>query len=188
MRELARVEGRGRFARVYYKNGAIESICLACFATVKPQGSQTLEDTERLHDEVCAKILKRSDSSIDLMADDSTMMRRDKSEWDFYNHPEDRLVLSLLLEEDDDADLKAYLRDHSIFEQVSERGMAFDHAPDPHAVVETLRHSQVVIKVAHEANPVHGRPFEGVSTTKPRTLTIKILQLARTIDHCQLRQ
>lgn len=29
--------------------------------------------------------------------------------------------------------------------------MAFDHAPDPHAVVETLRHSQVVIKVAHEA-------------------------------------
>jgi hypothetical protein len=61
MRELARVEGRGRFARVYYKNGAIESVCLACFATVKPQGSQTLEDAERLHDEVCAKILKSSD-------------------------------------------------------------------------------------------------------------------------------
>jgi len=33
MRELARVEGRGRFARVYYKNGATESVCLTCFAT-----------------------------------------------------------------------------------------------------------------------------------------------------------
>jgi hypothetical protein len=110
-----------------------------------------LEEVERLHYEVCAETPKPPVSSVDLMAHDSTMMRRDNSEWDFSNHPEDEFVLSLLLEEDDDADLKAYLRDHSIFERVNERGMAFDHAPDPHAVVETLRHSQVAIKVAHEA-------------------------------------
>ena len=68
-----------------------------------------------------------------------------------YIQPEDELVFSLFLEEDDFADLKAYLRDQSMFESVSERGMAFDNALDPHAVVETIRHSQVVAKVAHDA-------------------------------------
>jgi hypothetical protein len=38
-----------------------------------------------------------------------------------------------------------------MFEKISKRGMAFDHALDPHAVVETFRHSQVVVKVAHDA-------------------------------------
>ncbi len=69
----------------------------------------------------------------------------------FYTQPEDELVFSLFLEEDDYADLKDYLRDQSMFERVSERGMAFDHALDPHAVVETIRHSQVVVKIAHNA-------------------------------------
>jgi hypothetical protein len=72
----------------------------------------------------------------------------------FYIQPEDKLVLSLFLEDDGYADLKAYLRDQSMFEKVSERGMAFDHALDPHAVVETFRHSQVVVKVAHDAMQV----------------------------------
>jgi hypothetical protein len=76
---------------------------------------------------------------------------RYNSGMNFYIKPEDELVLSLFLEEDDYADLKAYLRDQSMFEKVSERGMAFDHALDPHAVVETLRHSQVMVKVAHDA-------------------------------------
>jgi hypothetical protein len=70
---------------------------------------------------------------------------------DFYIQPEDELILSLFLEEDDYADLKAYLRDQSVIEKFSERGVAFDHALDPHAVVETLRHSKLVLKVAHEA-------------------------------------
>lgn len=55
--------------------------------------------------------------------------------------------LSLFSEEEDYADLKAYLREHSIFEKVSELDAAFD----PHAVAETLRHSQIVFKVADEA-------------------------------------
>jgi hypothetical protein len=69
----------------------------------------------------------------------------------FYIQLEDELILSLFLEEDDYADLKAYLRDQPVIEKFSERGMAFDHALDPHAVVETLRHSELVLKVAHEA-------------------------------------
>lgn len=67
------------------------------------------------------------------------------------SQPDDELILSLFLEEDDYADLKMYLRDQSMFEDVSERGMAFDHALDPHAVVETIRHSQLVVKVAQDA-------------------------------------
>jgi hypothetical protein len=41
-----------------------------------------------------------------------------------------------------------------MFEKVSEAGYTFDHALDPHAVVETIRHSQFVIKVAHDAMQV----------------------------------
>lgn len=72
----------------------------------------------------------------------------------FYTQPEDELVVSVSLEDDDYADLNAYLRDQSMFEKVSEAGYAFDHALDPHAVVETIRHSEFVIKVAHDAMQV----------------------------------
>jgi hypothetical protein len=58
MRVVARVERNDRFARVYHRSGARESICLACFATIQQQGFQVLEDAERLHYEVCAEILK----------------------------------------------------------------------------------------------------------------------------------
>jgi hypothetical protein len=57
MRVVARVERQDGFARVYYKNGEAVSICLSCSATVVPRGFQTLEDAERLHYEVCSKIL-----------------------------------------------------------------------------------------------------------------------------------
>jgi hypothetical protein len=61
MRELARVERSNGFARFYHENGEIESICLTCFATVVPQGFQTLSEAERLHREICSKILKPSE-------------------------------------------------------------------------------------------------------------------------------
>ena len=60
---------------------------------------------------------------------------------------EDELLLNLALEWDDFTDLKAYLRDQSMVEKVSERdtGMAFDHALDPHVL------RWLVVKVAHGA-------------------------------------
>ncbi len=66
----------------------------------------------------------------------------------FYTQPENELILSVLLDEGELAVLKSYLRDQEIFEDVSERVMAFDQAFDPHAVVEALRHHKLVVKVA----------------------------------------
>ena len=61
MRKVVRVERNDVFARVHYESNEAVSICLSCCATVVPQGFQTLENAERLHYEVCAKILKRQD-------------------------------------------------------------------------------------------------------------------------------
>jgi hypothetical protein len=59
--ELVRVERNDRFARVHRENGKIESICLRCFLTIKTQRFETLPDAERLHYEVCVRLLKPSD-------------------------------------------------------------------------------------------------------------------------------
>ena len=66
----------------------------------------------------------------------------------FYTQPENELILSVFLDEGEFTVLKSYLRDQEMFEDVSERVIAFDHALDPHAVVEALRHHQLVVKVA----------------------------------------
>jgi hypothetical protein len=66
---------------------------------------------------------------------------------DFYIQPNEELILDLLLEQDDYKNLLAFLKEQPIFAEISERGIALDHAIDPNAVVETLRHSHIYIKV-----------------------------------------
>jgi hypothetical protein len=72
---------------------------------------------------------------------------------DFYIQPEDELILNLLLEQDDYKDFFSFLKEQSIFEEVSERGIALDHALDPNVVkvVDVLRHSHINVKVTQIA-------------------------------------
>ncbi len=71
-----------------------------------------------------------------------------------YVQPDDEFVLSLLLEDDDCADLKEYLKHQAMFEKISERTMAFDHEFDPNAVVEEVWDSKLALKVAPVAMQV----------------------------------
>lgn len=70
---------------------------------------------------------------------------------DFYAQPKNEVILSVFLDETELAELKTHLRSQPALEKVSERVIAMDHALDPHAVVETIRHSQLAIKVANES-------------------------------------
>jgi hypothetical protein len=70
---------------------------------------------------------------------------------DYYAQPEDEVILSVFLDDEDFADLEAHLADQAVFKKVSVRGIALDHALDPHAVVQAIRHSQLALEIATDA-------------------------------------
>jgi DNA-directed RNA polymerase specialized sigma24 family protein len=95
---------------------------------------------ERKHGELARELEAREQTSPDL---DSTL--------DSATQPGDELILNCVLETEDYADLRAYLKRQPMLETVSERGVALDHAFDPHRVVELVRHTHLNMKLTHTA-------------------------------------
>lgn len=74
----------------------------------------------------------------------------------YYTQPEDELILNVLLEPEDYVDLREYLKIQPMFIEVDERGIALDHAFDPHRVIEVVRQAHLEVRVAHEAMSLGG--------------------------------
>lgn len=67
----------------------------------------------------------------------------------YFIQPENELILAVLLEDDDHAALRTFLSEQSEIEDVRESGMAFDHAFDPHKVLEAVRYAHFNLRLGH---------------------------------------